>query len=110
MKLIFICSPYRGDMELNTARARRYCHFAYAEGYVPFAPHIHNTQFLEDGMFEEREAGILLGLEVLCKCDELWLFGSLLTEGMETELKMALRLKKHVRYFNDKCQEVEKNE
>ena len=26
--LIFICSPYRGDVETNTRNARRYCRFA----------------------------------------------------------------------------------
>ena len=110
MKLIFICSPYRGDTELNIERARRYCLFAHTQGVVPFAPHIHNTQFLTESIREERDAGIRMGLEILKKCDEIWLFGSQITEGMESELKTAQRLNKQVRYFNDECQEVKTSE
>lgn len=105
MKLIFICSPYRGDIDLNTARVKRYCRFAYTKGTVPYAPHLHNTQFLEEGIPEERESGIRLGLEMVKRCDELWCFGDKLSEGMEIELKEAWNLKIPIRYFNDKCEE-----
>lgn len=108
MKLVFICSPYRGDIAVNTLKARCYCHFAYSEGAVPFAPHLHNTQFLADGIPEEREAGIRMGLELLNKCDELWMFGSLISSGMENELRAAMKLNKPIRFFNEKCEEVVK--
>lgn len=108
MKLVFICSPYKGDIGSNTLKAQCYCHFAYNEGVVPFAPHLHNTQFLADGISEEREAGIRMGLEILKKCDELWVFGSLISSGMENELRAARQLNKPIRYFNEKCEEVVK--
>lgn len=106
MKLVFVCSPYRGDVEINTLRAKRYCRFVYTEGAVPFAPHLHNPQFLNDFIPEEREIGINMGVEVLKRCDELWLFGDLLTEGMELELVYAIKNNIAVRYFTDKCEEV----
>ena len=106
MKLIYICSPYRGNIEFNTVRAQRYCRFACNQGVIPFAPHLHNTQFLDESIQKERETGIRMGLEFLEKCDELWLFGNQLTYGMEMELKAALRLKKTIKYFNDKCEEI----
>ena len=106
MKLIYVCSPYRGDVELNVARACRYCRFVYTQGAVPFAPHLHNTQFLDDFIPNEREAGILLGLHMLQHCEELWCFGSKLSEGMTAEIRMAQQLKIPIRFFNDKCEEV----
>jgi len=105
--LVFICSPYRGDIELNTIRARRFCRFAYSQGTAPFAPHLHNTQFLQEDIPEEREAGIALGLEVMKRVDEVWLFGNELTEGIKFELRSAHQMKIPVRYFTDKCEERE---
>jgi hypothetical protein len=108
MKLVFICSPYQGDIEVNTIRARRYCFFAYSQGVVPFAPHLLFTQFLDENISKEREAGIQLGLEILEKCDEIWIFGNLLSEGMKKELYSAITRRKPIRYFNESCQEVKK--
>jgi len=105
--LVFICSPFSGDTDRNTARTQRYCRFAYAQGTVPFAPHLHNTQFLEEDIPEEREAGIALGLEAMKRVDEVWLFGNELTEGMKSELRSAHQMKIPVRYFTDKYEERE---
>lgn len=38
--IVYICSPYAGDVENNTAAARRYCRFAVEVGYIPIAPHL----------------------------------------------------------------------
>lgn len=37
---IYICSPFRGDTEVNTQNAISYCRFAVKQGYFPIAPHI----------------------------------------------------------------------
>ena len=39
-KLVYICSPLRGNVESNQEKCRRYCKFACDLGVVPFAPHI----------------------------------------------------------------------
>ncbi len=109
MKLVFVCSPYHGAVEYNTSRAKGYCRFVQPHGCIPFAPHLHNTQFLDENITEERETGILLGLELLKRVDELWLFGNKLTEGMQIELKTAQELRIPIRYFTDKCEEREAN-
>ncbi len=103
MKLIFVCSPYRGNVEYNTSRAQGYCRFIHSRGHVPFAPHLHNTQFLDESIPEEREAGIMLGLQLLLRSDELWIFGNELTDGMKAELKAAQQMKIQIRYFTDRC-------
>ena len=103
--LIFICSPYRGDVEANKENARYCCRLAYQQGGIPFAPHLLFTQFLNDDVPEEREAGLNLGLEMLKRCDELWSFGNP-TPGMRLEIRQALRLGIPVRRFDADCQEV----
>ncbi|MCL2861796.1 MAG: hypothetical protein FWE22_05240 [Firmicutes bacterium] len=32
---VYICSPYRGDIETNVANARRYCRYAFDQGFHP---------------------------------------------------------------------------
>ena len=70
--LIFVCSPYRGDMETNTQNARQYCRLVMEQGGIPFAPHLLFTQFLDDAIPKERERGLRMGTQMLGLCDELW--------------------------------------
>lgn len=91
MKKVFICSPYRGKND-NIARARKACRAALEKGCVPYAPHIYFTQFLSDSDPQQRELGIMLGLSWLADCDELWVIGSKITEGMSREISVAEEL------------------
>ena len=59
--LVFICSPYAGDMEGNALRAREYCRFAVAQNYIPLAPHLYFPQFMEEGDPKQRSLGIWAG-------------------------------------------------
>lgn len=104
MKLIYICSPLKGDIEANIRRANRYCRFAIQQAVVPLAPHTIFTQYLDDNDEEERKTGRYLGLELLQRCDELWCFGNRISEGMKAEIKLAKKLQIPVIYFNDKCE------
>ena len=97
--LIFICSPYRGDLALNIANACIYCRLAYDAGGIPFAPHLLFPQFLDDAVPEEREAGIAMGLEMLELCEELWAFGEP-SSGMRAEIAAAQELGICVRHFD----------
>lgn len=86
-KLVFICSPYAGDIEGNVMRAKRYGRFAVTEGVVPIIPHLMYPQFLFDDDKEERKLGIEMGLALLNKCEELWVFGTQVSQGMAIEIK-----------------------
>lgn len=35
--VVYICSPYSGNIRLNTANARRYCRYAVDKGCIPLA-------------------------------------------------------------------------
>ena len=38
--IVYICSPYAGDVTANIENARRYSRFAVDTGYIPIAPHL----------------------------------------------------------------------
>jgi len=77
----------------------------YQQGHVPYAPHLHNPQFLNENILKERQAGIMLGLEILKKADEMWMFGHLLSRGMKQEMETAQNLKIPIKYFSSDCKE-----
>lgn len=52
-KKVFICSPFRGDMEGNARKAAFYSRMACKEGYLPIAPHLLFPQFLNEGIEEK---------------------------------------------------------
>ena len=92
MKTIYICSPLRGDIENNLVAARRYCRSVALNGHIPIAPHVYCTQFLDDTVPTERDTGMKIGLELLQFCDELWVFGDRISDGMKCEILEAKRL------------------
>ena len=93
MRRVFICSPYRGDIERNVQTARDLCYAATRTGAAPFAPHSLYPQFLDDAMQDDRAAGINAGLAFMRVCDELWCpKGVEPTEGMKHEIAYAKML------------------
>lgn len=104
--IVYICSPYSGDVVGNVAAARRYCRFAVDKGFIPIAPHLLYPQFLNDDDPSERELGLFFGNALMSKCAEVWVFGSRISSGMEAEIKRAKWKGYHLRYFTEECQEV----
>lgn len=96
-KLIYIASPYAGDVEANMAFAKAACRYAMEQDCTPIAVHLLYPQLLNDAVPTEREAGIRMGLRVLEACDELWLCGERLSTGMQVELDAAKRMEIPVR-------------
>ncbi len=108
MKYVYICSPYRGEVDYNVAKAQFYCQFASAKGVVPIAPHIYFTQFLDDNEPEERRLGLDMGLDMLKLCSELWVFGNKTSEGMQGEIDAANQLGIQVFFYSDRCEKQSK--
>ena len=105
-KIIYVASPYAGDVETNTNRAKRYCRFVIGKGFVPFAGHLLFPQFLDDSDKDERVLGLEFALMLLSKCDELWVFGLNISDGMIGEIEKAKKLGIPVRYFDGKCEVI----
>ena len=102
--LVYICSPYAGDVEKNTFRARAFSRFAVEKKYIPIAPHLLCPQYLDEET--ERWLGLKMGIVFMGKCEEVWVFGDVISEGMEAEIEKAKRMRKKVRYFTEDLVEV----
>ena len=102
MKLIYICSPYAGEVESNVEKAKEYCKYVIKEGNAPLAVHLLYPQILNDDNQQEREMGLMFGLKLLSVCDEIWIFGGRISEGMRTEIQAAKKMKIPRRYVSSK--------
>ena len=91
-KLVYIASPYAGEVEKNIEFAKTACRYAMEQNCTPIAVHLLYPQFLDDHDPVQREAGLRMGHRVLEACDELWLCGSRISTGMAMELKEAKKL------------------
>lgn len=89
MKLVFVASPYAGDVVKNIEYAKEACRYVLNEGKAFFCPHLLYPQILDDNNPEERKLGINMGKEFLNQCDELWVFGKDITSGMFEEIEFA---------------------
>ena len=105
--IVFICSPYAGDIEKNEKAARDYCRFAVGKGYIPVASHLLFPQFMNDADPLERELGLFFGNALMSKCSEVWVFGSNISTGMQAEIKRARWKNYRVRYFTENLVEVQ---
>ena len=84
--IVYICSPYAGEIEKNVKAAQGYSRFAVEKGYIPIAPHLLFPQFLNDANPKERQLGI--------------------SAGMEAEINRAKWKNYRLRYFTETCEEV----
>ena len=104
--IVYICSPFAGDIEKNVVATRTYSRFAVEQGYIPIAPHLLFPQFLDDSDSKERELGLFFGNAIMSKCSEVWVFGSHISSGMEAEIKRAKWKNYRLRYFTENLEEV----
>lgn len=107
MKKVYICSRYRADdahtVEKNVERAEHACRAAALAGYAPYVPHLYLPDCLEDDIPKEREMGLTIGQKFLKECDEVWQWGTEISEGMAAELELARELGIPIRVFDNTC-------
>ena len=91
-KLVYICSPCRGDYEKNIDNAATYSRAAFRKGYIPITPHLYFTRFMDDTNSKERSMAMAAGSQLLLMCSEVWVFGlDKPSEGMQAEIALAIR-------------------
>ena len=104
--IVYICSPYSGDVERNIINARRYARFAVDKGMIPIATHLMFPQFMDDRNEAERDLAMFMDLALLSKCAEIWVFGSRISKGMSIEIQKAQARNQPIRHFTANCEEV----
>ena len=108
MPIVYICSPYAGDVERNTERAKTYSRFAVIKrNAIAFAPHLLLPLYLNDDDPEERGLALFMDMVFIGKCNELWVFGEKITKGMQLEINKAKKRQMPIRYFTEDMEEVE---
>ena len=108
-KKVFICSPLRPhdeteeekqkELHRNQLLALFACRYAAEHGYMPMAPHLYFTQFMDDADPRDREDGIRYGLKWLEDCDEIWVIERRITEGMKREIAAARKRGMREKHF-----------
>ncbi len=101
--LVYICSPYSGDVERNVYLAKVYSRFAVVKNAIPIAPHLLFPQFMDEGT--ERGLAKFMDIVLLGKCSEIWVFGNTISEGMSAEIAKAQKQRKVIRYFTEDLEE-----
>lgn len=103
---IYICSPLSGNIPANMEKAKQHCAWAVKQGVIPMAPHIYFPQFMDDDVPAEREIGMTEGEKWLAACQEVWVFGDVISSGMAGELEYARDHDMIIRFFDDQYNEV----
>ena len=100
MKKVYICAPLGGNVKGNLEKTKRYTEYALKCGAAPVTPHFY-ALCLDDHDPKEREIGRKAGMSLLWFCDELWIFGDEVTEGMKTEIDFCRNLNLKTRKIRD---------
>ena len=90
-KKVYICAPLGGKVKENLQNAVTYTEFALKSGVAPVTPHFY-ALCLDDSKKDERELGRSAGMSLLWYCDEMWIFGDIVTEGMKAEINFCKNL------------------
>lgn len=107
-RMVYICSPYAANtlrtIEQNLEQVRKYCKFALSQNCAPLATHLAVCGFLDDNDPEQRTAGISIDEIFMKACDELWIFGDLISNGMSHEIATFEKTGKPIRRFTENCE------
>ena len=96
-KVVFVCSPYSGNVEENLRLAREYSRSVVDRGCVPITPHLMYPQFMDDNNPEDRAKALEMNKRLIERCcDEVWWFGKSQTPGMCEELLYAESIGKRI--------------
>ena len=90
MRKVYVCAPLGGT----------YTEYALRCGTAPVVPHFY-AECLDDNDPKDREIGLAAGLSLLWFCDELWLFGDTVTDGMKNELQFCKNLNIRIRKITE---------
>jgi DNA polymerase III subunit epsilon len=86
---VYVCTPFVDDPERHAARLLGISRRLIARGLLPVAPPLYLPPLVEH--LKDPEQAKQLSLELVEACDELRVFGGLVTADMERELEHAQR-------------------
>lgn len=105
--LVYICSPFSGDIEGNKKKAAEFAEFVYKNGCIPVTPHL-LFPFMNDESPNERALALHMDIVLMGKCQEVWVLSERISSGMSAEIEKATKRRQTVRYFSNDFVEVER--
>lgn len=100
-KVVFISHPLRGDIASNLKSALTWVRWAVKQRVNPVMPWFTLVHAFDDTDPNERLLGMDISMSILLRCDELWVCGERISEGMQAEIDRALRWNIPVKYFKE---------
>ena len=91
-KKVYICAPLGGTVGKNLENAILYTKYALKRGVAPITAHFY-ALCLDDDNPRERALGMSAGMSLLWYCDELCVFGNVISNGMKEEIKFCENLR-----------------
>ena len=101
MRKVYVCAPLGGNIEENLKKVKTYTEYALRCDTAPVVPHFY-AECLDDNNRKDREVGLAAGMSLLWLCDEVWVFGDTVTDGMRAELQFCKNLNIRVRKITEK--------
>lgn len=102
--VIYVCSQFGGNIEKNQRKFCKYCKFIIKKGYIPMAVNLMFPRFMDDFYTNGKKKAILMSLDIISRCDELWCFGEYISNRMIQELIFARKHMIKIRYFTSRCE------
>lgn len=100
MRRIFICHPLSGDIKGNMEQCRKIAKRVQKLGdYQPIVPQLIYPQFMDDTDPVQRKLALKYCLNDLRTCDEMWVFGDVISKGMQGEIDYARNRRIPTKYF-----------
>ena len=99
MKTVFIAHQIAGNLKENIKSALHWARWALKERQVvPVIPYVYFCLMLDDADEGERELGTKCSMEILRRCEELWICGPLPSKTSEVwkEVAEAERMNKRI--------------
>lgn len=94
-KLIYVCAPFSGEVLKNINNAIKYAEHVFNSNEIPVTPHL-LFPFLDERV--HREVALEMDMKILKACDELWVFGDVVTSGMKKEIELASKEEIRIRF------------
>ena len=104
--LVYICAPFNGAVKENVIKATQFAEFAFNCGCIPLTPHL-LFPFMDDSNEKERDLAIFMDIILMGKCQEVWVLGDVISQGMSIEIEKAKKRRQPIRYFNKAFKEVD---
>ena len=91
-KLVYICAPLRGDVEKNIEFARQKAQEVFQTGDVPVCPHLMFPPIANPENPAQDQAAREMGLRLVESCQQVNVYGTVVSEGMWAEINHAVLL------------------